>query len=109
MADRVKLAEIESAASNLITVTIHDVSEPRNVNPVRGVSGSKYVASIPPERALVLIVALRRAREALTRVSEGAGAFSRDPHQHAINVIEETKEVARLTLRAIDARVDFSR
>lgn len=37
---------------------------------------------------------LARAREALKEISEGKGAFSRDPFQHAQNCIEDMKQLA---------------
>lgn len=41
------------------------------------------------------------ARKALEEISRGAGAFSRDPLEHANNCIESMRETARKALEAL--------
>ena len=45
-----------------------------------------------------LHAAAEAMREALRQIAKGEGAFSRDPLEHAINVIEEAKATARAAL-----------
>lgn len=48
---------------------------------------------------------LDRLRQALTEIQKGEGRFSLDHKQHAINTIEDMKELARAALSAPTERI----
>ncbi len=48
---------------------------------------------------------LPKMKEALQEIAKGEGAFSRDPLQHAENVIEEAKKTAKAALAAAQPKI----
>lgn len=54
------------------------------------------------ERVKAAVLLLPRLAEALTKIAEGAGPYSRDPLTHAENCIEAMKETARALLAEVE-------
>jgi hypothetical protein len=57
--------------------------------------GFDAAAEVDAAEFRLLDAEIARLRAALTEISKGEGAFSRDPLTHAVNTIDSMKQIAR--------------